>query len=253
MNAHARTPGFFAEARVTTSDRQGTLLQSRTEVLRCAPGTCLSIEREVEGTRQGIASDGRFAWSYAIFPARRNEQAIVQGFAETPASIRLESQRTNLDMCMAWPLSGEIAAKEKGQVCTHGLIAWLSQPDVRLDPDWCAVQGTPCLRLVRSDPTQPGRVARYYIDPASNWMPRRFESVAGEQILLEREAIHFEWIASGLCLPVRAIERAPVTGLTVELEIPRDADGRFAAGVLSEGTEVLSLPPGVELQPAPLP
>jgi len=246
--ARSATPAFRLSARVRTTGEGSEHV--RLEEVRCEPAVAIAITRSVNAAdAQCIATDGIVDLRYFLSDAGDGDAAGAQGGGiRRPANARtLSLVRSAADTFMAWPLAADVCARVENEPLTHGLEAWLQQPQVQVDSEWHLIGGVPCVRATRPALASHEQTIHYYLDPSANWLPRRYEAFSGDTLILEREVLEFGWFGSGLCLPVRAIERAPAMGRSVEMNLVAEADGTLAAGPLPEAVDLMTPPPAVEV------
>ncbi|MFN9075873.1 MAG: hypothetical protein ACK5WD_05740 [bacterium] len=246
-------PAFHATATVTTrrdtAEGAPTVAPSvREETVVCDPRRAVRVERAVGSARQCMATNGVEHLRYAILDGVAGEGPEVTGSVSQDArTLRLEGERSTIDLLMDWPLVSEVLASANGAEPKNGLVAWLAQADVQVVDCETVVDGSQCVRLSRTAPGGGLRV-EYTLDPACGWLPRRYQVFSGETLLLSREIHEIEAIGSGAFLPLRAVERNVAGGVTVEFAVARDADGRPNAGVVLDTTSIATAPSGAVLQ-----
>lgn len=251
--SRSHMPAFHATATVTTRREAaaGTPAAApsiRQETVVCDPRRAVRLERAVGEARQCISTNGVEHLRYAALGGVQGRAPDVVGsVSHDSRKLRIERERSTLDLIMDWPLVPEVLAAADGGEPANGLVAWLAQADVQLvDPD-TVVDGAHCVRLSRTPPAGGLRV-EYSLDPNCGWLPRRYQVFSGETLVFSREILEVEAIGSGAFLPLRAIERNLAAGVTTEFAVARDADGRPNAGVVLDTTSIAAAPSGAALQ-----
>lgn len=251
--SRSHMPAFHATATVTTkrdaaAGTPGPAPSVREETVVCDPKHAVRLERVVGDARQCVATNGLEHMRYAVLGGLQGRAPEVAGSVSQDAKkLRIENERSTLDLIMDWPLVPEVLASAKGGQPTNGLLAWLAQADVQLVDSDTVVEGAHCVRLSRTAPEGGTRV-EYSLDPNCGWLPRRYQVFSGEKLVFSREIREVESIGSGAFLPVRAIERNIASGVTVEFTVARDANGRPNAGVVVDTTSIAAAPAGSALQ-----
>ena len=153
-------PAFHATATVTTrrdtAEGAPTVAPSvREETVVCDPRRAVRVERAVGSARQCMATNGVEHLRYAILDGVAGEGPEVTGSVSQDArTLRLEGERSTIDLLMDWPLVSEVLASANGAEPKNGLVAWLAQADVQVVDCETVVDGSQCVRLSRTAPAE---------------------------------------------------------------------------------------------------